>query len=360
MPDDGTVATSRQEAMREALAELTGQEPADGDLHPQEPDADSEERKAAISEILAELRGEAPDEDASPEPAPPTPADTEPDSEPEAPQTPEPEPSSVEQEEDSEPAVGTPAGGPPDLPASPAPRQRLAREADRRPSPQASTPRNLILLHALFVGLFSTLAWLGYRQMASTLGAVRDGLRHGSPAAAQGAGDPAQAALPGAQSPSVGQAPAAVLQVDEGLRYVQEMEKADLLFEQGTYRAAAAAYGRAVEIVPPSWDDGAAAFRLGECYFRLGDHPRAISAYERVAAAYPSGFQPRALFQLGEAHLRLKAYGKARDAFHDLLLRQGHWGADAAAHIQKAYYRIADCYRLEAEALAEAGRRAAP
>jgi tetratricopeptide (TPR) repeat protein len=132
------------------------------------------------------------------------------------------------------------------------------------------------------------------------------------------------------------------------------MEKADLLFEKGRYREAAAAYQRALGLMPKNWNDGAAAFRLGECYFRLRDYPRAIAAYDRVALAYPSHFQPRALFQLGEAHVHLRAYAKARAAFYSLLLRQGRYGPEIAPYIERAYYRVADCYWLEAESLASA------
>ena len=198
--------------------------------------------------------------------------------------------------------------------------------------------------------------------MASTLTAVKDGLAKGegrgtraegrADKPATGASSTQEATLVPRPAP-----PAPVLQVDEGLRYVQEMEGADLRFEKGDYAEAAAGYARALSAMPRHWDDGACAFRLAECYLRLRDYDRAVAAYERVAASYPSRYKPRALYQLGEVHLQLKAYGKARVAFYDLLLLQGRYGDDAQSHVQRAYYRIADCCRLEAETLAAPSTR---
>ena len=55
---------------------------------------------------------------------------------------------------------------------------------------------------------------------------------------------------------------------------MQEVEKGDALFQREQYRDAAAAYQRAVDTVPLDFNDGAAAFHLGECYRRLKDPER--------------------------------------------------------------------------------------
>ena len=215
------------------------------------------------------------------------------------------------------------------------------------PAPRSSclaiTPRTIVLLNALFVVAAIAGIWFIYERVTAALGEL--------------ARRPAAAPVAAAPRPAAALAPAPapaepVLQVDEGLRYVQEMEKADLLFEKGDHHAAAAAYRRALDVMPPGWNDGAAAFRLGECYFRLADYPQAIAAYERVALAGPGEFQPRALFQSGEAHLRLGSYVRARQAFYSLLLRQARCGPELASCIERAYYRLADTYWLEAEQIA--------
>jgi tetratricopeptide (TPR) repeat protein len=187
-----------------------------------------------------------------------------------------------------------------------------------------------------------------YGRVSATLGQIA--ARPAPPAASPSLPQPPAAA---AAKPSLGEP---VLQVDEGLRYVQEMEKADLLFEKGQHYAAAAGYRRALDILPESWNDGAAAFRLGECYLKLADCPSAIAAYERVALAPRSDYYPQALLQIGETHLKLKAYARAREAFYSLLLLQGRFGAEAAPCVERAYYRVADTYWLEAQGLAEAKR----
>jgi len=160
-------------------------------------------------------------------------------------------------------------------------------------------------------------------------------------------------ARPRPQAPT---APEPVVQLDKGLRYVQLVERADVLFEKRDYTAAAKAYEEALAAMPPNWNDGAAAFRLGECRFRLGDYPRAIAAYEKVAAAFPGDFQPKALFRLGEAHIKLGAFAKAREAFYSLLLLQGRIGSEVEPLVEQAYYRVADCYWSEARQVAEARR----
>ena len=309
-------------------------------------DAD-EDRQEAISEILAELRGDAAPEPEQPVSEEPGPADEPLDDSPVG-------PDGGEQDEESEPAAGPPEGEPS---ATPEPRQRPAATASPRPLPQASTPRTLVLLHASFLVVIAGLVWLGYRQVAVAVHGVKDAMASRPDTAAAGLPS-ARAPRPQAPAPAAPVAPATpgapvapAHRADEGLRYVQETEKADLLFEKGQYREAATAYRRAIDVMPANWDDGAAAFRLGECYYRVGEHAQAVDAYERVAAAYPNRFKARALFQLGQAYMELTAYAKARAAFYDLLLQQEHYKADAPHQIQKAYYRIADAYRLEAEGL---------
>ena len=320
---------------------------ADDATHAATATAAGEDRQEAISEILAELRGDTvpehePRDDVSNEPGPAA----------EPPDDSGAGPDGGEQDEDPEPAAGPSQGEPS---ATPEPRQRPAATASPRPLPQASTPRTLVLLHACFLLLISILVWLGYRQVAVALHAVKDAVAPRQVAAAAG--------LPAAPAPRHAPGPAApadpVLKADEGLRYVQEVEKADLLFDKGQHLEAAGAYRRALDVMPTSWNDGAAAFRLGECYFHLRDYTQAVAAYERVAAAYRGRFKPRALFQLGEAYLCLEAYAKARTAFYDLLLQQKRYEADAPQQIQKAYYRIADCYRLEAASVGGPGEGAA-
>ncbi len=314
--------------------------------------ADEEERHQAVHEILAELRGESETDQDPDDPAP----DPEPDDALPAPPATDPEPDGVEQDEDPEPVGGPPAGdrsAPPSHPESPAPRQRQADKAGPRSLlPLASTPRSLILLHALSLGVACIIAWVACRHVASTLAAVRYEVGRIERRGTRTEGGARAASSVGAAIGPRTPPPAPILQVDEGLRYVQEVEQADVRFVKGEYAAAAAGYARALESMPRHWDDGACAYRLAESYLRLRDYPRAVAAFEEVAVSYPSRYKPRALYKLGDVYLTLGAYEKARKAFYDLLLLQGRYGEDAKSHIQLAHYRIADCYRLEAESLA--------
>ena len=311
---------------------------ADADVP--EPKSD-DERRRAITEILAELSDDVDDEvpepdpppvpepEAGPEPAPeaapgPAPRPEEP--------APEPEPRASDAEEEEEPVE--PLASPPARPAAPA-------------LSLAGLPSVLIVLHALLLVVVVAGTWLINLRVAERF---ESAVAHPLPAAPAPAPEPERvSAAPGAEPR---QEPRPVLRLDGGLRYVQEMERADLLFEKQQYLAAAAAYRRSLEVMPRNWDDGAAAFRLGECHMRLDEFTRAIAAYERVARAFPGDFQPRALLRLGEAHLQLGAYAKARDALYSLLLVRGRYGPEAAPVVERAYYRLADCYWLEAQSLA--------
>jgi len=312
----------------------------------------SEDRHEAISEILRELRGDTASEPSS-EANPTGPPAGEP-------QTPPAAPVGGEQDEAARRGRGEkPVAGPPASDSLPelAPRQRQASTADPRPVPQASTPRTLILLHAFLLAVFAVGTWLTYRQVSHTLSALVTDVRERSAAPAPAAPSVAEPARPPAP-PAAPKARAAepALRGDEGIRYLQEVEKADLLFQKEQYREAAAAYQRAIEVAPLDFNDGAAAFHLGECCLRLKDYPRAIAAFESVATAYPSLFQPKALCQLGRVHLELRAYPKAREAFYALLLRRARYGSETAPLVEEATYRVADTYWLEAEALASSRR----
>ena len=324
-----------------------------------------EDRHEAISEILRELRGDS-DPAPSPEATPPGPPAEEP-------QTPAAQPVGGEQDE----AASTPVAGPPASQSLPelAPRLSAARRtptADPQPAPQTSTPRTLILLHAFLLVIFAAGTWLTYCQVSRTLSAIAADMRDRPTAqapvgkAGDAGGRPeAGGARPEGISSSASPSPLAPRPSspvrrsgsplgDDGLRYIQEVEKGDLLFQKELYREAAAAYQRATEVVPLDFNDGAAAFHVGECYLRLKDAPRAIAAFESVTTAYPSLFQPKALYQLGLLHMDLRAYPKAREAFYALLLRRARYGPETAPLIEEATYRVADTYWLEAEAVAEA------
>ncbi|MFW6108339.1 MAG: tetratricopeptide repeat protein [bacterium] len=353
MADDDAIAAADQ------AAEAPGPPPG--------LDPDDEERHQAIHEILAELRGDTDAKSDEPQ------ADSEPEQDPASEGDPVPEgeeavgsePDGVEQDVGPEPLGELPAGDP-SLTASPAespaPHPRQAPQAGLRSLlPLASTPRSLILLHAFFLLAFAAVTWLGWSRVAATLGAVRETLPQ---AGRQDAEEPAapqpRTSARASLVPPAPEKPEPVLQVDEGLQYVQAMEAADVHFVKGEYAEAAAGYARALETMPRHWDDGACAYRLAECYLRLRDYPRAAKAFGQVAASYPSHYKPRALFKLGEVRLSLGAYAKAREAFCDLLLLQDRYGEDARAYIERAYFRIADCYRLEAESLAAAGPEEMP
>lgn len=307
------------------------------------------DREQAISSILRELRGDPASDAAADEQA------TESGPLPGAPQSPAAEPSGGEQDGAAPAVAGPPAGDPSETPA---PRQRQAALAGPRPGPQAPTVRQntLILLHACLLAVFVVGTWLTYRQVSSTLRAITADVRQGSmvavPLAARG---PSQ--TPESHGPAAVPVPPApladpLLRIDESERYAQELEKADLLFEKEEYDAAAAAYRRALAVPAASSADGAAAFRLGECYARLKDYPRAVAAYSQAVATQAGPFQARALFGLGMAHLELRAYGKAREAFYALLRCRAGYGPEADPLIEQATYRVADSYWLEAEALA--------
>ena len=325
MPDD--------ETSTEAFADLADTAPKSDD-----------ERRRAITEILAELSDDVDDEvpELDPTPVPEPEAEPEPAPEPEsspAPQpeepAPEPEPpaSDAEEEESVEPLATPPA--PPAAPGL----------------SLAGLPSVLIVLHALLLVVVVAGTWLINLRVAERF---ESAVAHPLPAPPAPAPEPERVSPAPRVEPRVEprQEPQAVLRLDEGLRYVQEMERADLLFEKQQYLAAAAAYRRSLEVMPRNWDDGGAAFRLGECHMRLEEFTRAIAAYERVARAFPGDFQPRALLRLGEAHLQLGAYAKARDALYALLLVRGRYGPEAAPVVERAYYRLADCYWLEARSLA--------
>ena len=336
---------------------LAAQDAAMADLHdPQAPaagppadDGPDDERQEAIHEILAELRGDTGDDAAAPEPPPAAGVDEQ-----EEATAPAPEPAAppAADEQTSAPAARPPEPEPAPAPvaAAPAPRPAQAGLAARF----ASAPHSLILVHSAFLVILTGVIWLGYGQMASTLAVIRDqfgrGGADGRPTRRAQTSTSAHASLMPRPTPRE-----PVLSVDEGLQYTQTVEQADVLFEKGGFAEAAAAYARALAVMPASWDDGACAYRLGECYARLGDSLRAIPAFERVARSYPNQYKPRALSQLGEAHLKLGAFATARQAFHDLLLLQDRYGDEAKAHVQRAYYRIADCYRLEAAQLEGTG-----
>ena len=114
--------------------------------------------------------------------------------------------------------------------------------------------------------------------------------------------------------------------------------------------------GATLNVMPPNWNDGSASFHLGQCYFALEDYARAVQAHKDVARAYGVRYRARALFQLAEAHLALGHYGEARRAYYALLLNQDRYGSQDAELIETAYYRIADCYWRDAEALGHARR----
>ncbi|MFP4055858.1 MAG: tetratricopeptide repeat protein [Candidatus Brocadiia bacterium] len=356
----GSTQAPAAEEPQEALTrepggdEQPGEEPREAAPEPAAPPAGAEDsdydeteadRHEAITEILAELRGEeeppGPGEDEDESPGEETFVEISDDA--------PPEPQGEEQDEPVERADGPPAGAPT---PSPAPRQRQAAQASSRPLPLATTSRTLVLLHALFLAVFIVATWSVYRKVADALASVQ----RPEPPSPLHPPQP-RSSLPQDRADQEASQAQSTLQVDEGLRYVQTMEKADVLFEKEQYVKAAAAYRNALAVVPSGWNDGAAAFRLGQCYFRLSKYPQAIAAYRQVALAYPSSYHPRALYQLGEVHLRLGSYHKAREAFYELLLRQASFGPQAASLIEKAHYRLADAYWLEGQALDEEGLR---
>ena len=211
----------------------------------------------------------------------------------------------------------------------------------------AGVPWVLLAVHAGMLIVFSLGTWLTFRYVAGGMSTVAQALGK------QGGG--VAGAVPSAGAGSRERPPARpgepVPEIDRGLRYTRMMDDGAQRFEKKQYEEAAAAYRGALLAVPPNWNDGAAAFRLGECYSRLGDHARAIQAYEQVETAYGTAFQARALCQRGEARLALKQYQKARAAFYTLLLTAERYGSEAGPWLERASYRVAECYWLEAESL---------
>ena len=319
-------------------------------------ESDEDERRRAVAEILAELsdeiggdQDEADDEEQPPEVQ-----------EPQEPQEPEPEPQPEPQAEAAQQPIEEPTPEPAQEPIEEPPHEEPEEEPPApEPSPQpiavaapsaGISPKTLVLVHAGIIVVFFVGTWLTTRSIVGAV--VKVAAR---PTVQAAVGEPAgELAAPPAPKPQAATEP--VVQVDKGLRYVQLVEKADVLFEKGEYGAAAKTYEEALAAMPKGWDDGSVAFRLGECRFRLGDYPGAIAAYERVAGAFPNDYQPKALFRLGEAHIKLGAFAKARQAFYSLLLLQGRFGSEAKSLIQQAYYRVADCYWNEARQVEEARR----
>lgn len=313
-------------------------------------DEAADSRHEQITEILAELRGAPEDEEGDDLSA------LEDAEEPE----PEPEPAAEPDEPADaieEPAPEAPAPEPPAEPAKPArePAPRPAPPPASAPPPAAPAAWMVPAFLGLVVAIFGLGTWVIVRHVASNSAAVAEAL----------SSRPAPEAAPRPRpEPPATSAPAApaepVPPVDRGLRYTQKMDEAAQLFEQADYQAAAAAYRQALVAMPPNWNDGAAAFRLGQAYFHLGNYPLAIEAYRRVASAFGHEYQARALFQLGECHLALGNHYKARAAFYDLLLTQDRYGPEAKPWIENARYRVAEAYWQEAERLRTAGRGTAP
>jgi len=321
-------------------------------LEASEPNGD--ERRRAVAEILAELSDEIGD-DATTE------QETQAEEPPEPQEKPEREPEEPPQEPAEEPTprpeerLEEPAPEPPEPPEpqeeGPAP-EPTPQVVPLAPPQAGISPRTLILVHAAIIVVFFIGTWLTTRSIVGTV--VKVAARPTAQVAVPRPATPrAPAAAPRRQTAP---APEPVVQLDKGLRYVQLVERADVLFEKGNYSEAAKTYEEALAAMPPNWNDGAAAFRLGECRFRLGNYPRAIAAYEKVAAAFPGDYQPKALFRLGEAHIKLGAFAKAREAFFSLLLLQGRVGSEVKPLVEQAYYRVADCYWNEARQVAETRR----
>ncbi len=324
-----------------------GETPQPSEPEPGEPlegsEAEADERRRAVAEILTELSDEIGGDDQ------PTPTDL--GAEPEQPPEPQPEPEPGPEEPIEELAPQ------PEEPPLEEEEEEAAPEPTPQPAPvvapqQGISPRTLILVHAAIVVVFFIGTWLTTRSIVGTV--VKVAAR---PTAQVAVPRPATSRAPAAAPRrQTAPAPEPVVQLDKGLRYVQLVERADVLFEKGNYSEAAKTYEEALAAMPPNWNDGAAAFRLGECRFRLGNYPQAIAAYEKVAAAFPGDYQPKALFRLGEAHIKLGAFAKAREAFFSLLLLQGRVGSEVKPLVEQAYYRVADCYWNEARQVAEARR----
>ena len=80
-------------------------------------------------------------------------------------------------------------------------------------------------------------------------------------------------------------------------------------------------------------------FQLGDLYFDIGSWDAAIAQYEKVLSLDP-GLAP-ALNNMGLAYKQKAAYGKALDAFLEMV---GRWPDNAAAS-----YNIACVYALQNE-----------
>ena len=86
-------------------------------------------------------------------------------------------------------------------------------------------------------------------------------------------------------------------------------------------------------------------YGIGWSYFRLGDFPRAIGAFEQLILAYPSGkFSFDARLRLGDCYFQQKDYKKAAGSYRTVVrLFPKNEGADYAQYqLGQTYYRSGD------------------
>lgn len=88
------------------------------------------------------------------------------------------------------------------------------------------------------------------------------------------------------------------------------------------------------------------AFLLGETYGRLEDFQRAAVWLEKAYAKRDSSWNAECLYKLGWAHLHLKQYNKAEEAFSELM-QQPKWKEIALLSLAQCYLKDSDKQKAE-------------
>ncbi len=134
---------------------------------------------------------------------------------------------------------------------------------------------------------------------------------------------PAAAARPGPAAPPEAVAPTPPVPVDRVTAEARELyDESYTLFHERRYAAAAASFGRFLELHPRTNLSDNAQFWIGECRYAQGDYDGALTAFMATVERYPAGNKvPDALVKAGKCLEGLGDKDGAVETYREIVRR---------------------------------------